>query len=163
MCRAWEELPQPTIAAIEGINVGGGIAVTLACDWRVMGEGASLFVPEVQIGIPLVWNSLPRLVNMVGLSRAKQILWLGEKMGAAQAREWGLADFVVESGKAEEFALSLAEKVAQSPFMALRATKQGANMFANALNQVASFMDVDQSVLFGASEEAAAARERFRK
>src|SRR3546814_1727011 len=95
MCRAWEDMPQLTIAATEGLNVGGGIALTLACDWRVMAESAYLYVPEVQIGIPLGWQTIPRLVNLVGPARAKQIVLLGEKMSAAKAQEWGIVDFVV--------------------------------------------------------------------
>src|SRR5690606_37559728 len=72
MCQAWEALPQLTIAAIEGVNVGGGVALTLCCDWRVMSEEAYLYVPEIQIGISLSWHTVPRLVNMVGASKAKQ-------------------------------------------------------------------------------------------
>src|SRR5690606_34811916 len=55
MCQTWESLPQLTIAAVEGVNVGGGVALTLACDWRVMSESAYLYVPEIQIGISLGW------------------------------------------------------------------------------------------------------------
>lgn len=161
LCRAWEEMPQITIAAIEGLNVGGGVAITLACDWRVMSESAYLYVPEIQIGIPLVWQALPRLVNMVGLSRAKQILLLGEKMPAAQALEWGLADFVVPTGDALSRAEALAERVVSMPKMAVRVTKQNANAYANSLNHLASYMDVDQAILFGMSEAAAKGRSRF--
>jgi enoyl-CoA hydratase len=163
MCRAWEEMPQITIAAIEGLNVGGGVVITLSCDWRVMSESAYLYVPEVQIGIPLVWQAMPRLVNMVGLSRAKQVLLLAEKIPAAQALDWGLADFVVPQGDALSRAVALAERVVSMPKLAVRVTKQSANAYANTLNHVASYMDVDQSVLFGMSDAAAQARARFQR
>ncbi|AZW32241.1 enoyl-CoA hydratase/isomerase family protein [Bordetella bronchiseptica GA96-01] len=161
MCKAWESLPQLTIAAIEGLNIGGGIALTLACDWRVMADDAYLYVPEVQIGIPLVWHTVPRLVNMVGASRAKQIMLLGEKMSSATAREWGLADWLVPQGKTVEYARELADKVARSPSHVVKMSKESVNAHANALNFVATYMDVDQALVCGQSDEAREARGRF--
>src|SRR3546814_842321 len=134
----WEDMPQLTIAATEGLNVGGGIALTLACDWRVMAESAYLYVPEVQIGIPLGWQTIPRLVNLVGPARAKQIVLLGEKMSAAKAQEWGIVDFVVPDGAARKHALELAERISGMPDAAVRMSKQSINAYANALNHVSS-------------------------
>jgi len=61
MARAWEELPQVTIAAIEGYAVGGGLALAVALDWRVMARDAFVSLPEISLGIPLTWGTLPRL------------------------------------------------------------------------------------------------------
>lgn len=163
MCKAWEELPQLTIAAVEGLNVGGGIALTLACDWRVMSEDAFLFVPEVQIGIPLGWHTVPRLVNIVGASRAKQIMLLGEKMDAQTALDWGLADRLASNGETLNTALKLARQVCQAPNHAVRMSKQSVNAYANALNYVGTFMDVDQTLLCNDSQEAKEARQNFGK
>lgn len=162
MCKAWESLPQLTIAAVEGVNVGGGIALTLACDWRVMADNAFLYVPEVQIGIPLVWHTVPRLVNMVGASRAKQIMLLGEKMSSATAKEWGLVDWLVPEGKTVEHAKVLADKVSQSPSHVVKMSKQSVNAHANALNFVSTYMDVDQALVCGQSNEAREARNNFK-
>ena len=162
MCKAWESVPQLTIAAIEGVNVGGGIALTLACDWRVMADNAFLYVPEVQIGIPLVWHTVPRLVNMVGASRAKQIMLLGDKMSSDVAKEWGLADWIVPQGQATEHAKVLAAKVAQSPSHVVKMSKQSVNAHANALNYVSTYMDVDQALVCGQSNEAREARNNFK-
>lgn len=161
LCKAWEDMPQITIAAVEGVNVGGGIALTLACDWRVMGESAYLFVPEVQIGIPLGWQTIPRLVNLTGPARAKQIVLLGEKMSAGKALEWGLADFVVPDGAARAHAQALAERISKMPDLAVRMSKQSINAYANALNHLGSHMDVDQAMLCGQSADAAATRDRY--
>ena len=161
LCKAWEDLPQLSIAAVEALNVGGGIALTLACDWRVMADNAFLYVPEVQIGIPLVWHTVPRLVNMVGASRAKQIMLLGEKMSSAVAKEWGLADWLVPAGQAVEHAKKLAAQVAQSPSHVVKMSKQSVNAHANALNYVSTYMDVDQALICGQSSEARAARTNF--
>lgn len=163
LCKAWEDMPQITIAAIEGMNVGGGIALTLTCDWRVMAESAFLYVPEVQIGIPLGWQTIPRLVNMVGPSRAKQIVLLDERMSASKASEWGIVDFVVQDGTAKSYAESLAQRVAAMPDVAVRMTKQNINSFANVLNQLGSHMDVDQAMLCGNTSEAKNGRNTFGK
>ena len=163
LCKAWEDMPQITIAAIEGMNVGGGIALTLTCDWRVMAESAFLYVPEVQIGIPLGWQTIPRLVNMVGPSRAKQIVLLGERMSASKASEWGIVDFVVQDGTAKSYAESLAQRVAAMPDVAVRMTKQNINSYANVLNQLGSHMDVDQAMLCGNTSEAQNGRSTFSK
>lgn len=161
LCKAWEDLPQITIAAVEGMNVGGGIALTLACDWRVMGKSAFLFVPEVQIGIPLGWQTVPRLVNLVGPARAKQIVLLGEKMSADTALEWGVADFVVPDGAARAHAQDLAARISKMPELAVRMSKQSINAYANALNHLGSHMDLDQAMLCGQTQDAVAVRERY--
>ena len=82
LCEAWESMPQITIAAMERMAVGAGVALPLACDWRVMGESAFLYVPEAKIGLNLQWGALPRLVNLVGPARAKRICILCERMYA---------------------------------------------------------------------------------
>jgi enoyl-CoA hydratase/carnithine racemase len=66
MARAWEEVPQVTIAAIEGYAIGGGLALAAAFDWRVIASDAFVSLPEIALGIPLTWGTLPRLVNLVG-------------------------------------------------------------------------------------------------
>ena len=66
LCKAWEAMPQITIAAMEKLAVGAGVAIALACDWRVLGRNAYLYVPEVKIGLNLQWGALPRLITLVG-------------------------------------------------------------------------------------------------
>lgn len=56
LCQAWEDMPQITVAAMEGLAVGAGCAIALACDWRVLGRSAYLYVPEVKIGLNLQWG-----------------------------------------------------------------------------------------------------------
>ena len=89
-------MPQITIAAIEGLAVGAGVALAIACDWRVIARDAYLYVPEVRIGLNLQWGALPRLVSLVGPARAKRITILCERMGADQAASWGLVEEVAE-------------------------------------------------------------------
>ena len=89
LCAAWESMPQVTIAAMERLAVGAGVALPLACDWRVMGESCYLYVPEAKIGLNLQWGALPRLINLVGPARAKRICILCERMDAQTALAWG--------------------------------------------------------------------------
>lgn len=161
MCKAWEDIPQITIAAIEGVIVGGGIALTLVCDWRVISDQSILKLPEAQIGIPLSWQTVPRLVNIVGASKAKQLILLGQDMNARQAHELGIADFLVEAGTTVAKAQELAQAVNKNSRLVNVLTKSSINNYTNALNHLATAMDVDQAVLAGLSAEAKNARKAF--
>lgn len=163
LCEAWEAMPQVTIAAMERLAVGAGVALPLACDWRVMGESCYLYVPEAKIGLNLQWGALPRLVNLVGPARAKRICILCERMPAAQALAWGLVEEVAPDGKVAERALELAQAAAQMPAIAVSMIKEAVNATAGALNRTASYADADQSQLSAASEDARGARDRFNR
>jgi enoyl-CoA hydratase/carnithine racemase len=162
LCKAWEEMPQITIAAMERMAVGGGIALAIACDWRVLGRGAYLFVPEVKIGLNLQWGALPRLVSLVGAARAKRITILCEKMPAAQALDWGIVEELADDGATVEKALEMAEVAASMPAATVRMIKQAVNATAGALHAVSAFADADQSQVTAGYAAAAAAKAAFR-
>src|SRR6185369_7691907 len=115
MARAWEELPQITIAAIEGYAVGGGLALAVALDWRVVAKDAFVSLPEIALGIPLTWGTLPRLVNLVGPARAKRLSILCERIPAGDALAMGLADYIAPPGKALATARAVAKQVLALP------------------------------------------------
>ncbi|MEM9651246.1 MAG: enoyl-CoA hydratase/isomerase family protein [Actinomycetota bacterium] len=161
LCQAWEDMPQITIAAMEGLAVGAGCAIALACDWRVLASDAYLYVPEVKIGLNLQWGALPRLVTLVGPARAKRITLLCEKMGADQAKDWGLVDEVSEPGQTVAVASGMAERVADMPPATTRMVKEAVNATANALHRASAFADADQSALTRTFRDAKAAREQF--
>ncbi len=161
LCDAWEQMPQITVAAMERLAVGAGVALPLACDWRVMGESCYLYVPEVKIGLNLQWGALPRLVSLVGPARAKRICILCERMDSATALDWGLVEEVAADGQALEVALGLARAAAEMPPIAVSMVKEAVNATAGALHRVSSFADADQSQLSAASDDARGARERF--
>lgn len=163
LCRAWEEMPQTTIAAIEGPAVGAGVAIAISCDWRVMGKSAFLYVPEVKIGLTLQWQAIPRLVALVGPARAKRIVMLCERMGPEQALDWGLIEEIAEDGKAVDKALELARAALEMPPVIMTMSKQAINATANANLHAASFMDSDVSLLVLNSDAAVKAREDFQK
>lgn len=163
LCQAWEDMPQVTIAAIEGMAVGAGVALPLALDWRVMSRDAFLYVPEVKIGINLQWGALPRLVSMVGPARAKRICILCERMSAQGALDWGLVDELADKGSAVEVAVGLAQTAASMPPVATRMVKEAVNAISGALHKVGAYADADQSALSSASQDARAASADFVK
>jgi enoyl-CoA hydratase/carnithine racemase len=161
MARAWEELPQITIAAIDGYAIGGGLALVAALDWRVMSSDAFVSLPEIALGIPLTWGTLPRLVNLVGPARAKRLAILCERVPAADALAMGLVDYTAEPGKSYAAARALAKQVLALPRNSVRMTKESVNAYASIGAHAASHMAHDQVQLASASAEAKAARAAF--
>ncbi len=148
LCQAWERLEQFTIAAVERFAVGGGLAFALATDWRVMGKGAHFRAPEVALGLSMSWGSIPRLVNLVGPARAKQVLLMAnDPITSDQALAWGLAQEIAPDGEVEATAIRWAAKVAQMPPVPARMTKKTINAYANALSDLAVHMDTDEVIL----------------
>ncbi len=162
LCRAWERLEQFTIAAVERFAVGGGLAFALATDWRVMGSSAHFRAPEVALGLSMSWGSIPRLVNLVGPARAKQILLMAnDRIDARQSLAWGLAQDVVPDREAEAAAVLWAEKVAAVPPLPARMTKKTINAYANALSDLAVHMDTDEVILTEHTSDHAEAVDAF--
>jgi len=161
MARAWEELPQITIAAIEGYAIGGGLALAAALDWRIIAEDAFVSLPEIALGIPLTWGTLPRLVNLVGPARAKRLSILCERIPAVGALTMGLTDYTAAPGKSLPAARALAKQVLALPRSSVRMTKESINAYASIGAHAASHMAHDQVQLAAASAEAKAARAAF--
>lgn len=153
LCAAWEALEPLTIAAIEGWCVGGGAALAVSLDLRVMSENATFYVPEVERGMNMSWGSAPRFVRLAGPARSKRVVALAEKVTAPRALEWGLCDAVAPPGAALERALGFARRAAELPPVALRMCKQGIEQAAKALDRAVSFMDGDQFALTQTSED----------
>jgi enoyl-CoA hydratase len=154
LTRAWQELEQVTIGAIEGFAIGGGVALAVALDFRVMASNAHLRVPEIALGMSMSWQSIPRMLHLMGPARTKQaVIIADERISAEEAREWGLVEEVAEPGKAFETAMLLAEKVARQPPITVSMTKLTVNRLAHALDDLASHMDGDQFLLAGMSDD----------
>jgi len=147
MCRAWEEIPQVTLAAIEGFCLGGGVSLTSSLDFRIMAASSRIRAPEIDLGMNMSWGTLPRLLHLIGPARTKQLVIFGEDVGAEEAFDWGFAQWVTEDGRSLELALDIAEKIIQKPGPAASMTKQTVNALATALDSLASHMDRDQFLL----------------
>ena len=165
LTRAWHEMEQVTIAAIEGFCIGGGVALAVALDFRVMAKNAHMRVPEIGLGMNMSWQSVPRMLHLIGPARTKQAVILAdERISAREAHEWGLVEEIAEPGKAFDVAMTLAEKVARQPPISVAMTKLTVNRLACALDDLASHMDGDQFALASLTEDhregVAAFRER---
>ncbi|MBT5073885.1 MAG: enoyl-CoA hydratase/isomerase family protein [Kordiimonadaceae bacterium] len=154
VCVAWEAVNQPTIAAIEGGVVGGGLAVAMACDFRVMAEGSYAYVPEVKVGLNFGMGSLPRLTRLVGPAKAKLMSIFCYQHKAEECKKWGLADYVTENGKSMDKALEMAEEIAAFPRLPVQLIKRGVNVAANALNPATGYADTEDLILCAKDEEA---------
>lgn len=158
MARAWEQMQPVTIAAIEGYAVGGGLALVLACDWRVMAEDAFVSLPEIALGIPLTWGTLARLTALVGPARAKRLTMLCERIAARDALEMGLVDELAPKGGALAAAHALADRVLAMPSASVRMSKETIDACATALHHAAGHMAHDQLMLAAMAPESQAAR-----
>jgi enoyl-CoA hydratase len=153
MCAAWEAIDQTTIAAIEGFCIGGALALVAACDFRIAGRGTHFRLPEIPLGMNMSWGTQPRLVNLIGPSRAKQLTIFGERVPATQAEAWGLVDWVTEDGGALAVTRQWADKVAALPPLAVRMAKRAITAIATANNAAATYMDADQYALAALSDD----------
>jgi enoyl-CoA hydratase len=153
LCRAWEEIEAVTIVAIEGYCLGGACALAVACDFRILGEGAHMRLPEVPLGINMSWGSIPRITSLIGPARAKRFVIYGQAADAATCLAWGMADEVTRDGGTLEAAWAWARRTAALPPLPVRMTKEAVNATANANHRAASFMDRDQYLLTARSAD----------
>lgn len=119
-----EQLPKPTIAAINGYALGGGCELTLACDFRICASDSNLGQPEILLGVIPGAGGTQRLPRLVGVGRAKDIIYSGRFVPADEALSIGLVNEVVEPDAVYERAVKLAERYARGPGVALMAAKQ---------------------------------------
>jgi enoyl-CoA hydratase len=125
-----ENLEQTTIAAINGHAVGGGWGLTLACDFRIAAAEAQLWIPEVDLGVPLGVGSTTRFVRLVGPARAKEIILECRRYAAEEARQWGLVHRVVPGHELAKAVREYADTLARKPFRPLAEMKARINAIA---------------------------------
>jgi enoyl-CoA hydratase/carnithine racemase len=118
-----ERLPVVTIAAVNGFALGGGCELTLACDLRIVAENAHLGQPEILLGLIPGAGGTQRLPRIVGVGRAKEIIYSGRMVPSDEAMKIGLANEVVAPEKVYERAMELATTYAKGPTVALQAAK----------------------------------------
>lgn len=120
---AIEYLDQITIAAVHGFAIGGAVVLTSCCDLRVAGESTWFSIPEVDLGLPLGWNALPRLAREMGHSRALELTITCDRFSAAQAHEYGLVTHLVGDGEEMTKARELAAQIESKPALPVALTK----------------------------------------
>ncbi len=120
---ALAHFPKPTLAAIEGAAMGGGLELAVCCDFIVAARGARLALPEIRLGVFPGSGGTVRVTQRIGASRARRMMLLGDPLDIDTALQWGLVDEVCDDGTAVETAQALAQRLAQGPQQAQQACK----------------------------------------
>ncbi|MEW6471044.1 MAG: enoyl-CoA hydratase-related protein [Actinomycetota bacterium] len=126
-----ETIEVPVIAAVNGVAAGGGLELALSCDFRVVSEDAQLVMPEAKVGLIPGSGGCSRLVRLVGLGRAKEMVMLGRPLDAAAAKAAGLATEVAPAGKTVDVAIELAAELGRFAPLALGMAKVVLNTCAD--------------------------------
>lgn len=137
---AIDKCPKVTIAAVNGLALGGGCELALSCDLRIAAAHAKFGQPEVGLGIIPGAGATQRLPRIVGLGRAKHLILTGDAIDAQRALDWGLVSAVVPAAELMTQALALAEKVLTRGPLAIRLAKLALNASAR--------VDLDSGLLF---------------
>jgi len=121
---AFEESPLPVVAAIDGFALGGGFELAMCCDYRLASERSELGLPEHNLGLLPGWGGTQRLQRLVGMSRAKEIIFTAERFDADTMYEYDVVNEVVSDDEFEERARELAAEMASGPPVSRALTKQ---------------------------------------
>lgn len=120
---AIEGLEAITIARLHGHVIGGGLVLAMACDLRIAARDTVFAIPEVDLGIPLTWGAVPRLIREVGAARARELILLCDRFDGTTAERFGLVQRVVEGERLDAAVEEWARQLAAKPPWALHMTK----------------------------------------
>ncbi len=162
MADAVEGIRAVTIAAIHGWCIGGGLVLAAACDLRVAATDTRFSIPEVDLGIPLAWGGIPRLVREIGPALTKELVLTCREFDAEEARAAGFLNRVVAREDVEETALRLARQIADKPRAAVEPTTRHVDaVTAQMVGLAHSWADADGLLAALHDDEAAAARATY--
>ena len=133
MARAMDELRAVTVAKIHGWCVGGGLVLAAVCDLRVAASSARFSIPEVELGIPLAWGGIPRLVREIGPALTKELVMTCREFGPQEAKAAGFLNRVVPDGELDVEVDELVSTLLRMPKLALLATKAHTNAVTEAM------------------------------
>jgi len=150
-------MDQITVAAWNGAAMGGGACITTAVDFRIGADDCFMQYPEVDIGLNLMWKSLPLITHLVGPARAKRLVAGGERIVAQTLLDWGILDQLVPRSELLDSARRFAEHYAAKPPAAVQMIKHSVNHIVSALDSSIMHMDVDQNLFSASSEDRRAA------
>lgn len=148
--RAVEACEVPTIARLHGHVVGGAAVLALACDFRIAAEDASVWIPEVDLGIPLTWGAVPLLVRECGMARAREAVVMCDRIGAIDAERWGIVHRVVASEQLDATVDDWAARLVSKPAAAMAMSKSQFRAYATAF-RMGEIAELDGDLLLGAS------------
>jgi enoyl-CoA hydratase/carnithine racemase len=142
--------------------VGGGLVLAAACDLRIAAEDARFSIPEVDLGIPLAWGGIPRLVREIGPALTKELVLTCRPFDAAEAKAAGFLNRVVRADALDAEVEALARTLAEKAAIPLFATKRHVNAVASQMVGTArSWSDADGLVTALGDPECGEARKRY--
>ena len=147
MMRSIRDIHQPTICAIQGISTGGATCIASACDFRIAAENGRMGYGEVKLDINLMWHAVPPCVQLIGPSRAKQMIMSGKLFPVEQLERWGFIDEVCECDSLDAKALEWAREYGALPPIAVQMIKRSINRLCGALDDAVMHADADQWLL----------------
>jgi len=122
--------PWPTVAAINGHCVGGGLELAVTCDMRVCADGAMLGMPPVKLGLVYSHTGLRKFLDTIGLARTKELFLTGRNFTAERAAEIGIVHEVVPDAELEDVAVALAAEIAANAPLSMRGNKSAIDLLA---------------------------------
>jgi enoyl-CoA hydratase/carnithine racemase len=162
MAEAVEGMRAVTVAAIRGWCIGGGLVLAAACDLRVAADDARFSIPEVDLGIPLAWGGIPRLVREIGPAMTKELVMTCRPFDAAEARQVGFLNRVVAPEQLDAAAAELAGSVAAKAPHAVWSTKRHVNAVTDQMvGTMRSWADADGLVTAQQDPDCIEARQRY--
>jgi enoyl-CoA hydratase/carnithine racemase len=164
MVESIEQMQAVTIAAVHGHCIGGGVLLAMACDLRVAAESTNFMIPEVDLGIPLTWGGIPRLVREIGAAATRDLVLSCRPFTAMEAHVRGIANRMVADDDLSREVEELAQSLAQKSRYTLRATLDAVDVAAEALVPTGgAWSDADQFVTAMFDEESRAVAARYLK
>jgi len=147
------QIPQITIAAINGICLGGGTCLASALDFRIGADNCRCGLPENNLGMNLSWLALPLVVNLIGPARAKRFVVLSRNESARTLYEWGWLDEILPGDQLKERAVQMAKEYAAKAPLTTQMIKRSVNTLVQALDQPVMHMDSEQYILATLTED----------
>jgi enoyl-CoA hydratase/carnithine racemase len=161
---ALEQMRAVTIAQVQGYAVGGGVVLMAVCDLRVAAEDAWFFIPEIDLGIPLAWGGIPKLVREIGPAMTKELVMTCRRFSPAEAKAMGFVNRVVPLAKLQSETEALARELLAKPSVPVAITKEHVNAVTRAMSAgITAFADGDLLLGVGANEESRAAARSYRE
>jgi enoyl-CoA hydratase/carnithine racemase len=127
IARLLETMPQPVIIGVNGYVLGGGVEFSCACDIRIASEDSVFSQPEIDIGVIPGWGGTQRLSRIIGIAKAKEMIYTGMRVKANEAKEIGLVNHVVPKDKLKEAVMDMARIMAAKGKLALFDAKRSIN------------------------------------
>jgi enoyl-CoA hydratase/carnithine racemase len=159
---ALEQMRAVTIAQVHGHAVGGGLVLTAVCDLRVAAEDTVFFIPEVDIGLPLAWGGIPRLVREIGPAMTKELVMTCRRFSASEAKAIGFLNRVVAPSRLEAEVNQLAAELIAKPSVPVVVTKDHVNAVTRAMGAgLTPFADGDVLLAAIADEESRASARAY--